>query len=62
MTNVAKLENNHMNLDKIDLEAIPGLDVATAMFGSAVDGVVYNDGTIGILVYIYDNSALQALT
>ena len=49
-----------MNSDKIDLATLPALDVPTGMFGSVVDGAVYNDKVVAIMVYIYDSSAVEA--
>ena len=43
--------------DGIDLAALPGLDVLTGIFGSAIEGAVYSDTVVAILVYVYDNSA-----
>lgn len=43
--------------DKIDLATLPSLDVPTGIFGSTVEGALYSDKIIAILVYVYDNSA-----
>jgi hypothetical protein len=44
-----------MNLPQIELDSIPGLDVATGVFGSISDAsATYNDSVVVIMVYIYD--------
>ena len=43
--------------DKIDLALLPSLDVPTGIFGSAIEGALYSDTVVAILVYLYDNSA-----
>lgn len=44
-----------MNLPKIDLASLPGLDSAAGLFGSVVEaGPTYDDRIIIIMVYVYD--------
>lgn len=44
-----------MNLPKIDLASLPGLESASGLFGSVVDaGPSYDDRIIIIMVYVYD--------
>lgn len=51
-----------MNVPKIDLSSLPGLDTATGIFGSALkSGVTYDDGVVEIMVYVYDNLPPEAL-
>jgi hypothetical protein len=46
-----------MNLPSIDLTAIPGLETAQGLFGSAMQaGATYDDSIVAIMVYIYDTS------
>ncbi|MEL6878287.1 MAG: hypothetical protein AAGL68_09345 [Pseudomonadota bacterium] len=51
-----------MNLPKIDLASLPGLDAATGLFGSATQaGANYDDTIVVIMVFIYDTSEVAAL-
>lgn len=44
-----------MNLPKIDLSAVPGLDTATGIFGSISQTTVgYDDSVVAVMVYVYD--------
>ena len=44
-----------MNLPKIDLSSLPGLDLATGLFGSLVDdGPTVDDRIVVIMTYIYE--------
>lgn len=44
-----------MNVPKIDLSAIPGLDVASGIYGSVSQAAgTYDDRVVAIMVYIYD--------
>jgi len=45
--------------NKIDLSTLPSLDVPTGIFGSVVEGAVYNDKVVAIMVYVYDNSTVM---
>ena len=48
-------ETLNMNALKIDLASLPGLDTATGIFGSTAQAAAtYNDGTVAVMVYIYD--------
>lgn len=45
-----------MNLPKIDLSAIPGLDMATGIYGAATQfAATYDDTTVAVMVYVYDH-------
>lgn len=45
-----------MNVPKIDLTSLPGLDIATGMFGStAQSGTTYDDRIVAIMVYVYES-------
>jgi len=52
-----------MNVPKIDLSTLPGLDTATGVFGSAMqvaaDGG--DDTVVNIMVYVYDSFPPEAL-
>ncbi len=44
-----------MNLPKLDLSALPDLDVATGIFGSIGHTVaIADDGVVVIMVFLYD--------
>lgn len=44
-----------MNLLQIELEAIPGLDTLTGLYGSAAQlAATYDDSVVAIMVYVYD--------
>ncbi|MEP3049964.1 MAG: hypothetical protein ABJP48_03285 [Erythrobacter sp.] len=44
-----------MNLPKIDLASLPGLDSAVGLFGSATQsGANYDDTVVVIMVYVHD--------
>jgi len=44
-----------MDLPKIDLSSIPGLDTAQGLFGSLTQTTAsYDDGVVAIMVYVYD--------
>lgn len=46
-----------MNLPKIDISSVPGLDSAAGLFGSlAQAGGTYDDGVVVIMVYVYDTA------
>ena len=46
-----------MNLPKIDLASLPGLENAAGLFGSAMQsGATYDDGIVAIMVYLYDTA------
>lgn len=50
-----------MNIPKIALESIPGLDQATGIFGSAAQSASnYRDGIVAIMVYLYDTDPCEA--
>ncbi|MBE5073517.1 hypothetical protein IM511_04280 [Erythrobacteraceae bacterium E2-1 Yellow Sea] len=44
-----------MNIPKIDLSALPGLDVANGIYGSIsqVAGT-YDDKVVAVMVYVYE--------
>jgi len=45
-----------MDLPKIDLAAIPGLETATGVFGSVAQSAVsYDDTVVAVMVYIYES-------
>ncbi|MBV7264679.1 hypothetical protein [Erythrobacter ani] len=47
-----------MNLPKIDLATIPGLETAQGLYGSATQfGAAYEDSVVAIMVYVYDTGA-----
>jgi hypothetical protein len=44
-----------MNLPQLDLAALPGLDNAVGVFGSAMgETATYSDSIVAIMVYIYE--------
>lgn len=44
-----------MDLPKIDLASLPGLENAQGVFGSLKQvSAAYDDGVISIMVYVYD--------
>ncbi len=44
-----------MDLAKIDLASLPGLETANGLFGSAMQsGATYDDRIVVIMVYLYD--------
>ncbi|MEM6266281.1 MAG: hypothetical protein AAF707_02055 [Pseudomonadota bacterium] len=44
-----------MDLPKLDLSTLPGLDTAQGLFGSANNASAsYDDRIVDIMVYIYD--------
>ncbi|MEM6909075.1 MAG: hypothetical protein AAF494_10385 [Pseudomonadota bacterium] len=44
-----------MDLPKLDLSTLPGLDTAQGLFGSASNASAsYDDRIVDIMVYIYD--------
>lgn len=46
-----------MNLPKIDLASLPGLEKAAGMFGStAQSGATYDDRIVAIMVYVYESA------
>ncbi|WP_324828033.1 hypothetical protein [Qipengyuania zhejiangensis] len=47
-----------MNIPKIDIATIPGLDTATGLFGSLASGGGggMDDSLIVIMVYVYDTT------
>lgn len=51
-----------MNIPKIDLSAVPGLDVANGIYGSVsqVAGT-YDDKIVAIMVYVYETVPPQNL-
>ena len=51
-----------MNLPKIDLSSLPGLESAVGLFGSVADlGPSYDDRIIIIMVYVYDTMPPDAV-
>ena len=45
-----------MNAPKIDLSALPGLETAQGLYGSATQmGGAYEESIIAIMVYVYDS-------
>ncbi|MFZ9395075.1 MAG: hypothetical protein ACO25F_03320 [Erythrobacter sp.] len=46
-----------MNFPKIDLGSIPGLETASALFGSVGEAAArYDDRVVAIMVYVYDTA------
>lgn len=46
-----------MNLPKIDLSAIPGLETATGIFGSATQAAAnFDDSVVAVMVIVYENA------
>lgn len=46
-----------MNLPKIDLNSLPGLDTAQALYGSVTQmGATYDDTIVAIMVYVYETA------
>lgn len=44
-----------MNVPKIDISAVPGLESAQGLFGSLAQTTAsYDDGVVVIMVYVYD--------
>ena len=44
-----------MNLPRIELSALPDLDIATGIFGSLGHGIAgTEDGVVVIMVFLYD--------
>ncbi len=44
-----------MDLPKIDLATIPGLETAQGLYGSALQlGAAYEESTISVMVYVYE--------
>lgn len=52
-----------MNIPKIDLSSLPGLETATGVFGSAMQAASDggDDTVVAIMVYVYDNVPPEAL-
>ncbi|MEP2737221.1 MAG: hypothetical protein ABJP34_13100 [Erythrobacter sp.] len=51
-----------MNIPQIELSALPGLDVATGVFGSLPQSTApYSDTVVAIMVYVYDTLPPDAL-
>ena len=51
-----------MNIPKIDLSSLPGLDVATGLFGSTAPiNATYDDRVVAIMVYVYEVVPTAAL-
>ena len=52
-----------MNLPNIDLSALPGLETATGVFGSAMQAAPKggDDTIVSIMVYVYDNVPVETL-
>lgn len=51
-----------MNLPKIDLASLPGLETAQGLYGSATQlGAMYEDSVVAVMVYVYDNGSAMAL-
>ncbi|QZD89130.1 hypothetical protein K3148_09805 [Qipengyuania aurantiaca] len=52
-----------MNLPKIDLSSLPGLDTVTGLFGSLVSegGPTVDDRVVVIMVYVYETVATETL-
>ena len=52
-----------MDLPKIDLASLPGLDIATGLFGSlaAEAGPTVDDRIVVIMVYLYEIAPTEAL-
>ena len=50
-----------MNLPKIDLASLPGLETAQGLYGSATQlGANYEDSIVSVMVYIYDTAPIEA--
>ena len=44
-----------MNVPKIDLGSLPGLETAKGLFGSLSQTTAnYDDGVVAVMVYVYD--------
>lgn len=44
-----------MNIPKIDLTALPGMDLVSGVYGSLSQAAgTYEDRTVAIMVYVYD--------
>lgn len=44
-----------MNIPKIDVSAVPGLESAQGLFGSIKQASApYEDGVVDVMVYVYD--------
>lgn len=51
-----------MNLPKIDIASLPGLETAQGLFGSATQlGANYEDSIVAVMVYVYDTAPVEAL-
>ena len=51
-----------MNIPTIELSSLPGLDVATGVFGSTANSAAgYDDTVVAIMVYVYDTLPPDAL-
>ena len=51
-----------MNLPKIDVPALPGLETAQGLFGSIAQmSVSYDDRVVDVMVYVYDVLPPEAL-
>lgn len=44
-----------MDLPKIELASLPGLETAQGLYGSAVQlGAAYEDSVVAVMVYVYE--------
>ncbi|MFL0357100.1 hypothetical protein ACI5KX_11560 [Erythrobacter sp. GH1-10] len=51
-----------MDLPKIDLASLPGLETAQGLFGSATQlGATYEDSVVSVMVYVYDTGSMAIL-
>ncbi|WP_427965731.1 hypothetical protein [Altererythrobacter sp.] len=51
-----------MNLPQLDLASLPGLDIATGVFGSIAPGTgPYDDKIVAIMVYVYETTPVTSL-
>nr|WP_298896884.1 hypothetical protein [uncultured Altererythrobacter sp.] len=50
-----------MNLPKIELDAIPGLDTATGIYGSVMQAAAnYDDSVVAVMVIVYETAVPSA--
>ncbi len=50
-----------MNLPKIDLSSIPGLETPTGVFGSMAQSAAnFDDSVVAIMVIVYESTLLPA--
>lgn len=50
-----------MNVPKIDLASLPGLETAQGLYGSATQlGANYEDSIVAVMVYVYDTGVTEA--